>query len=354
MVSTRLSAKRFGALGSGLDIPTAHFDIVPSGVTGKPLRYVTPESLSELLDRCQSYVTIEHSESPDAALVAWLLPIAAYRASVGLIDAQQALLLGQVAYRHSDYRTHASMLELGARIHPAARSLREEIAFSGARSASEANHLYTPHDRVPALVAELVEILRKPPSKLDPAIFAAVVGFYCSCVHPFKNGNGRWARIMTMQAGMAAGSSVAGAVACSYLAMFYAELAGTIWPGSYVNGLRRYLSIFNSFKNELCIKINISRKKLAIQDLLEVLESCARSRREYEGIVIRVFAHNALDLNDIKLSCGMSTRRLQGLIERIEGICQTHGVPELKNEPAMITDIWTIASEAKLSALEAE
>ncbi len=353
MMSTGLSPTENNALTSGLDIPTAHIDVVPSGVTGKLLRYVTPDRLSSLLERCQSCAAVEYSGNSDSAFVAWLLPIGAYRASTGLIDTNQAFLLGQVAYRHVDYRTCTSMLELGGRMHPAAKALREEIAFSGARSASEANHVYTPHDRLPALFEELAEVLREPPAKLDPAVFAAVVGFYCSCLHPFKDGNGRWARIMTMQAGVAAGGSVAGAIACAYLAMFYAELAGTIWPASFANGLRRYLSLFSRFRDELRSRIDTSEQKQAIQDLLAALESCARSRREYERLLIRVFSHNALDLQDIKQSCGLSTRRLQGFTERIEAICQARHVPGLKNDPALIAGIWAIASEAKLSALEA-
>ena len=352
MLSTGLSSEAQEELSVGLDAPAGRIDVIPSAVTGKPLRYATPAKLSELLQRCLVYPAPEQLNACDPVLVPWLFPVGAYRASKGVIDSEQARRLGEIAHRHVNHLSYESVLQLGQDIHPATKSLREEIVFSGAGSASHANHVYTPHELLPALIEDLIMVLNRPPTNIDAGVFAAIVGFYCSCIHPFKDGNGRWTRVLAMQAAVSAGSPKDGVLVCAFLAMFYAELAGDIWPACFSNGMRRYLSAVTRFRDVLHRKVDESAQKPAVGDLLETLKASARSAREYERLVIQVFSRNALDPQEIKKFYGLSTRRMEGLSARIQAIGDLYQMPDISHEPVLIPALWNMISEAKLSTLE--
>src|SRR5690606_5378221 len=131
------------------------------------------------------------------------------------------------------------------------------------------------------------------------------------------------------------------------LAMFYAELAGDIWPASFSQGLRRYLSLATAFKDALAPQIEAAPQRGSIEHVLSTLKAYAPSHRIYQKAVVDAFTRNKLDLIDIKQCFGLSNRRLEGLSERFHEIRDTYKVPILDEGPALIPDLWRIASEAK-------
>ena len=161
----------------GINMPLGRFDVMPSAVTGRPLRYFTPEPLSVLLERSLGACLSEEPQSMHPALSLLLARVAATDHAVNL-DVAQAKRIAQIALGHVSCTSLESILKLGSDISPAAKKPRQEIVFSGAASASASGHVYPSHEAVPALLSSLVDGLKSPPIGMDATVFSAVTGFF--------------------------------------------------------------------------------------------------------------------------------------------------------------------------------
>jgi len=133
MLSTEIPAMESQTPQLGFDAPVGRIDVIPSGVTGKPLCFATSAKLTELLRRCEKFPPSANPAKADPILSIWAWPFCGYLASRGIIDGAHVRRLAEVAFRHVSYRSLDDISRLGQDIHPASIGIREEIVFSGSR-----------------------------------------------------------------------------------------------------------------------------------------------------------------------------------------------------------------------------
>lgn len=298
--------------------PAARVDRVASSVTGRVLNFVTPVPLPELLCGLGADAEGPATGAPDVASMALLLPIVGFRSSQRVIDSAQAQRAGDMAFAHARYTDHAQLVELARLIDPRSRGLREDMMFSGAYSASAANHVYAPPEEVPQHFGMLAAALSAPPSGIAAYPFALVAGYYASALHPFVGGNGRWSRLVALQAATAAGRPADGLMAAAFMATLNATLAGTIWPRAVDAGLQEYVGLGLRFRSALQAECLEPQALQGISSLLAILGRYSPSRRELERCLVRTMASDAIDLADIKTRFALSAKRAAGLAEALQ------------------------------------
>lgn len=304
----------------GINMPLGRFDVIPSGVTGRPLHYFTPEPLPILLERSLAECSGEMQERNNPALTL-LLARSAATDHAGNVDVVQAKRIAQVAFGHVLWTDLESILKLGSDISPAAKKLRQEIVFSGAASASASGHVYPPHEAVPALLESLADGLKFPPIGMDATVFSAVVGFFCVHVHPFIDGNGRWARALSVQAGTLMKGSDSGTISAIFQNKFKHLLANSIWPTARRTGLKEYLQTAKSF--EAVLRNGIDTRALELSNLsLSALKRHFNSRREYEEAAIVMLLSSGADYHLQKERFNLSEKRQRWLAEELDGIAK--------------------------------
>ena len=89
------------------------------------------------------------------------------------------------------HRTLTASADLEA-IHKGA--WRDRLGWVGGPSPHRAAHVAAPHDRIPALMRDLVEYANDAGD--DPVVAAALVHAQFETIHPFADGNGRLGRIL--------------------------------------------------------------------------------------------------------------------------------------------------------------
>lgn len=304
---------------SGANIPLGRFDVIPSAVTGAPLRYFTPDPLSLLLARCVGECSDEAPRPMDQAFVLLLARSAATDHS-GSVNASYAKLVAQTALGHVRYIDSESILKLGSCISPRAREARQEIVFSGAVSASASKHVYPPYEALPTLLTSLADGLNCPPEGMDASVFAAVVGFFCVHVHPFLDGNGRWSRVLSTQAGALLKGSDSGVISAIFQSRFKHALAHSIWPSARLTGLKEYLQMAKSF--EAALRSGVEPEVVELSGLaLSALKRHFISRRDYEEAAIAIFTDREVDIRSLlKDQFNLSDKRQRWLTEELDEI----------------------------------
>ncbi|MBB1059566.1 Fic family protein [Marilutibacter spongiae] len=225
--------------------------------------------------------------------------------------------------------------------------MRQENVFTGAATASQARHVYPPYEALTELVDDLGRVLASPPTDVSPFVVAAVTGMYCSCVHPFIDGNGRWARLMTVQAGAAAGSPGEGVAAAVFLATFSAELAGQVWPDAFMAGLDPYLRLAGAFRTSLSSVLECDRSKHVFSHVARAIRGASRSPRDGDRALLCVLTQNCIEVATLRNALGVSERRANALADEIRS--EFVGTPfSIANDgPAVMSGLWNVAVQAK-------
>ncbi len=329
----------------GMRTPPGRIDMIPSAVTGVPLKYFTPDLLPDLIERCSSFVSVPEVGAKDPALMLMFLGHLS-RVRGDTTDPAYSKLLGQAFFGRLDCTDTNAMVRLGASISPRASGLRQEIAFVGAPTASQAKLVFPSHECLPELLASLAGSFAKPPKGMDAAVFAALVAFFAVHAHPFKDGNGRWSRLLAVQAGAALGAGDSGLVAALFQSTFKYELAFSIWPKAYLSGLGEYLDASRSFEESLREAID----PVALELCSDVLKSLRRQYavvREYEQSAALLFSSHPRDVPSlISSSLALSGKRERWLRDDLQ---ETAG----KISPsASLADIFELIARAADAAVQ--
>lgn len=144
-----------------------------------------------------------------------LLVVLLSEARGGAMGADAALLRlhTQVMAGHRKLSSVDDLLKLGREINPGNDGLRRQIAYSGGPTPSTASHLYPPPSELAELMECLAAFMAEDLSRWDPIDVAVMACEHAVRIHPFNDGNGRWARLLALEAGRRAGSVWAGACA---------------------------------------------------------------------------------------------------------------------------------------------
>jgi hypothetical protein len=139
-------------------------------------------------------------------------------------------------------RTQADFIALASALFGRPQRFREAISFSGGPSPSSASHIYPPHQEVARLFEELPLFFSDDWQRYAAIDVVALVFYYALSIHPFANGNGRWARQLAIAAAAKANHVWMAAVLLTLFANSESQFIG-IWRRAQDQGLSGYLKL---------------------------------------------------------------------------------------------------------------
>jgi len=313
---------------AAMDRPAGRVEGTVSGINGQPLRYFVPDTLPELLQRCSGFKHERECGKNDVPMALTLARAAARRRIAGKVDEVQArrfcdLIIGARAYASAD-----AMKRLGIEISSRNHGLREEIVYAGGTIPSAAKIIFAPHGYVPALFDSLSEGLDAITFDDDAGLTAAVTGFFCVSMHPFLDGNGRWSRLIAVEAGMRAGFIASAMSSAVFQNAAKQELADDVWPRTRHSGLREYLELSLRFEKSLLAQLAERGIARASDAIWSQLKQSVRGRLALQEAALGLFAGQRLAIGRLRELCGASERAMNGMIERL--LHESGGLLELE------------------------
>ena len=320
----------------GLDAPTGQFIGIPSSVTGRPIHYFIPDPLTDLLMRCGEVVEPVSFAGNEEIHAAAFLSLVARRGYAGVPDPTQAHLLFDLLWSPQPVGTVPDLCSLATRIGSRSQEIRRQIVFTGSRTASEAAHVYAPHEAVPVLMEQLANGIKFDSSHMSISDRVAVLGFFCIHAHPFRDGNGRWTRAVILTSERR--SLLKTMAAMSFQTVRMKEVARSIWPQTYRQGLRGYLEVCDVYTSNLLSAFRSSTSFLMIQEVDKVLRRVSKDRLRLKNLSRQLFVSGGLEAGgEIRELLGVSSRVVDGLFRSLEdcGLSRTErgiSMDSLSNE----------------------
>lgn len=321
ILATSMSCCGTGMMGletlpASCDIPPGRTDRIISGITGRPLAYFTPDPLPELLSRLPQS---EHGAiSTGDADAAFALVQAAAQRNAGDTDVSQAVRYCEVLTGYRHLNTVADMLGTGGDISPRAACLREEIVFSGGRTASLAEQIFAPAPVLRHLIESLAEGMQALPgsdTNANAILLAATVGFYAVHTHPFLDANGRWSRLQSAYAAKTVGNPLDGMISATMQSSAKNRLSNDIWPVTRQAGFRGYFRFAMEFGCKFSAMI--SPALVATTKINGVLRNSITSRRSCNTAITQLHSTGSLELSDLRSIAGISMKSALGISQKI-------------------------------------
>lgn len=187
---------------------------VPSALTGLAMDYFTPSLFSKLLPSIRLADAGSAPPGINRCFLAWAIQGAILLDRYPLQSAKRArsaesFLDGMAAATETNV---SQSLRLAKKASGADSSTyRQEIVYGG-KAARLGVPLYALEEVIPAAMTDFEAALGEVPVDVDPTDFLAIAVFVLLSLHPFHDGNGRFARAFAMLAACAIGRSEEGAL----------------------------------------------------------------------------------------------------------------------------------------------
>lgn len=298
-------------------------DSVPSRVTGRTLTYFSPDPFPDLLNRYAAWtcdiparepvVSSSFGSAPEALMLA--RGALSFRSERSRREEARALV--EVLAAHPPPRMdRAELLSLGLFGAQAPRQLRCEVAFSGARVASD-GHVFAYEGDVEPLFDSLCEGLVAPPAQVSTTVLAACAAFHALHVHPFVDGNGRWARLLAARIGSTRGDVASGVVHACLLQMGKSVLAERHWPHARSHGLADYLARCLAFEARVLVELDSRGLTETMSAIHAGICATVVSPRLRAPPLSSLIADGRIHRIDLKRVACLSTRALDGALLRM-------------------------------------
>lgn len=300
-------------LGSGHGRSIGKQIVMPSALTGLPLVYFVPDPIIELASWLRSVPECSTRRHESVAEPAWLFVSYLTRArGASSANAQSfAKLYERILLGNHQLQTTNSLILLAGEITSKAK-LRQQMAFAGGATPSTAAVLYPPHSQVPALLDSLSEFLAGNLNAYDPLEVAALVGYSAVIAHPFDDGNGRWSRVLSVYAGMRAGSAWNGITAALFQTACLPQVV-RLWEFARTNGLAAYFEASRNFDGRIlnaCVEAGIMRPATKIG---EALLDKIQNRKTARQIAFELFSTGQLTEVGLRQRLCCSQRKAAGI-----------------------------------------
>ncbi|MDQ3268989.1 MAG: Fic family protein [Pseudomonadota bacterium] len=233
------------------------------------------------------------------------------------MDTKQNGLLFDCLWQPPPAGTVTELVAIAARIAKKSQELRRQIVFTGSKVASDAVHVYAPHEALPDLMDQLAAGIRFEAPGVSPVDRVAVLGYYCVHAHPFKDGNGRWTRALCLA--VERRSLLKTVAAVSFQTVCPRALAEVVWPQTRVQGLRAYLEACNAYTERLLATYHQSPVRDSMNMMHEALRKAAKGPAKFQAISRLVFVNRKLDIAETKQLLGVSSRVAEGLFHTLAG-----------------------------------
>lgn len=285
-----------------------------SAVTGRAFNYFAPDPLPKLIERLPVSNGTHRQDEYTQGSSLLLLRSLCSRGGLVPVDMRQAALASSLILGRHQLRTTEDFLSLARHVSSKSATLREEIVFSGGPSASLASMVYAPSGLVPGLVQSIGEGISMARA-CDPVLAASVAGFFCTHVHPFLDGNGRWSRLVAIAAGNGAFPAVC---ATLFQALCLPFLADHVWPQARQFGLRHYLQLSASFHQRLVEELSRCSALPVARQLFEVAKASARTASALDDSCRAIFLSGAIEVNRVRRTHGLSKKSAEGFLSRLD------------------------------------
>lgn len=301
---------------TGLDHPTGRFVSIPSAISNRPVCYFIPDPLHDLLMRCAESITPQEPEDSEEIHAAALLSLVARRGFAGVVDPDHAEALFDLLWQAPSIRTEADLRAVGDQTGRHMRQFRQQIVFTGGRVASEAVHVYAPHEAVPSLMAQLVEGIGLSAVRVSAVDRVAIMGFFCLHAHPFRDGNGRWTRALILS--VERRSLLRTMAATSFQTFCMRALAESVWPRTRSYGLRDYLAACNRYTEMLLTGYRNGMAFETVQGVNEALRRASKDKSKLRALARCLFVTGQLQAAEVKQLLGASNRVVNGLFQSLQ------------------------------------
>lgn len=303
-VTDRVASPQFRPIGTRLT--------VPSSLTGVPLTYFCPHPLRTLVaDTVVRNGTDSNVPFIGAGLgmllVRYLLRRGLLPVAAGSPHARfESFLRPQVLRSEADFMSLASAM-LGR-----PQRFREAISFSGGASPSNASHIYPPHQEVARLFAELPAFFQEDWQGYEAIDVTATVFYYALSVHPFANGNGRWARQVAIAAAAKAGDVWSAAGLLTLFSNRETQLIDT-WREAQDQGLSNYLNMCRTARRRLVAHAEASGAVSSLVSMYARLEARC-GQRDADKAFCAVLVDGIIDADQLAVLLGWSKKKAYGVL----------------------------------------
>lgn len=291
---------------------------VPSSLTGAPLRYFCPHPLRELVG---TWLTLKSGDTEHDPVL---------DPSIGVLLARYLMRHGALRYsperpfcgfddffRPRKLADEGSLVQLWSEETGRPGGYRNAISYSGGFSPSTAAHIYPPHQEIGRLVADMCAFLVEDWRKFSGMDVIALVFYYSVSIHPFPDGNGRWARQVAIAAAAKTGNVWQ---ACVLLSLYanHKERMIAAWRDADDRGLEAYLQACRAFQSMLA-------EYLADSPIAKLANSMYRSlvglsgQRDADRLYCAIISTGMIDEDAVSKILRCSGKKARGVLAAVRG-----------------------------------
>jgi hypothetical protein len=301
------------------DAPFGRHVTILSSVTGRPLTYFIPHPITELSSRLSPS---RQRPAASSSVAAWLLtPFMCRRdgqtsgaVEPAMIRAYARLMAGQIVIS-----TKSDLIELAAGLEPQACQLRQQISYAGGRTPSAAQAIYAPASDLPTLMDSLAEFLKGDLEQKEASEVAALVSEYAIRVHPYVDGNGRWARLLTAYAGTRSGDLWAG-VATAVFRKTGWDVARTTLDRASHYGLVPYFDAARRFSMALYASLDNRGLCANIEQFVALLNSVISLPIHRYRLLAEFLARGSLHEDILQRGLACSQKKAAGIANAVASL----------------------------------
>jgi hypothetical protein len=210
-------------------------------------------------------------------------------------------------------RTQADFIALASALFGRPQRFREAISFSGGPSPSSASHIYPPHQEVARLFEDLPLFFCEDWQRYAVIDVVALVFYYALSIHPFANGNGRWARQLAIAAAAKANHVWLAAVLLTLFANSESQFIGA-WRRAQDQGLSGYLKLCRAACRGLVKQAEGASEVASLTELYAGLD--ARCGHQDAGKLFgALLVDGTLDAERIAILIRCSKKKALGVLE---------------------------------------
>ncbi len=294
--------------------PTGTRLTVPSSLTGALLTYFCPHPLRTLVADTLLRDDAGVIAPPFDAGLGMLL--VRYLLRHGMLPAQGSPHGGFEPFlRPRTLRSSEDFMALASAVFGRPQRFREAISFAGGTSPSTATAIYPPHQEIARLFAELPAFFNEDWTGYAAIDVVSLVFYYALTMHPFANGNGRWARQVAIAAAARAGSVWCATVPLILLANRETQLIDS-WRNAQDQGLSAYLQMC---RTAYCRLLNCVGASPA-SSLLLSMHARLKARyglRDAGRVYAALLADGAIDAAGLMTLLGCSRKKAQGVLDAL-------------------------------------